>query len=105
MAGFRCENPRIIPKAAMKSFTGTEKAAEVTQADGTDTWIKAILERKQSPGKLLSAGVVNETLLLAMVALRAGTKIHYDAGSMKVTSPGNADQYLTRAEYRKGWEI
>lgn len=105
LAGFRCENPRIIPEQKMKSFTGTEKAPEVTQADGTDTWIEAVRNQRQSPGNLLSSGVVNETALLAMVALRAGGRITYDPATMQVTSPGNAGQYLHRSAYRPGWEL
>lgn len=105
MAGFRCENPRIIPRSRMMAFTGDEKAPDVVQADGTSTWIEAIRSGKQSPGNLLSAGVVNETALLAMVALRAGRKIHYDPAKMQVTAPADASQYLYRSGYRKGWEL
>lgn len=105
MAGFRCENPRIIPAARMKEVTGSEKAPEITQADATSTWIEAILNGKQSPGNLKSAAVVNETALLAMVALRAGSRIKYDPATMKITSSESANQYLYRSEYRKGWEL
>jgi hypothetical protein len=105
LGGFRCENPRIIPEARMKSVTGSEKAPEPEQADGTNTWIEAVLNKQQSPGNLLSAGVVNETALLAMVALRAGGRIQYDPATMKVTAPGNAGAYLHRAEYRSGWAL
>ena len=105
IAGFRCENPRIIPNARMKEITGAENAPSVTQADTTSTWIEAILNKKQSPGNFKSAAVVNETALLAMVALRAGTRIKYDPQAMKVTSPESANQYLQRSEYRKGWEL
>jgi len=105
IGGFRCENPRIIPATRMKAFTGSDKAPGVEQTDGTNTWIESVLNNKQSPGNLLSAGAVNETALLAMVALRAGGRIQYDPSSMRVTTPGNADQYLHRAQYRPGWQL
>lgn len=41
-------------------------------------------------------------MLLGIVALRAGTKIHDDGTNMRVTNSADANQYLTR-EYRQGW--
>lgn len=43
-------------------------------------------------------------MLLGIVALRAGTKIHYDGANMRVTNSADANQYLTR-EYRRGWPL
>ena len=43
-------------------------------------------------------------MLLGIVALRAGTKIHYDAEAMRVTNNAAANQYLKR-EYRGGWSL
>ena len=46
-------------------------------------------------------------MLLGVVSLRAGEKIHYDADNMKITNKRPAkgpdfNDYLTR-EYRTGW--
>jgi len=41
-------------------------------------------------------------MLLGVVALRAGTKIHYDADNMRVTNALGANDYLAR-QYRSGW--
>ena len=41
-------------------------------------------------------------MLLGIVALRAGTKIRYDAENMRVTNAMGATDYLTR-QYRTGW--
>jgi hypothetical protein len=43
-----------------------------------------------------------EVILLGVVALRAGTKIHYDADNMRVTNALGANDHLTR-QYRAGW--
>ena len=40
-------------------------------------------------------------MLFGVVALRAGTKIHYDADNMRVINVA-ANDYLTR-QYRSGW--
>ncbi len=43
-------------------------------------------------------------MLLGVVALRAGAKIHYDAANMKVTNSREANELLKR-EYRRGWSL
>jgi hypothetical protein len=48
------------------------------------------------------AARLTEVMLLGVVALRAGTKIHYDAENMRVTNAIGANDYFTR-EYRSGW--
>jgi hypothetical protein len=47
---------------------------------------------------------VTETILLGAVALRAGEKVEYDSGAVRITNLEDANRFLTR-EYRKGWEI
>jgi hypothetical protein len=43
-------------------------------------------------------------MLLGIVSLRAGTKIHYDAAEMRVTNKPAANAFLRR-EYRTGWTL
>lgn len=52
------------------------------------------------------AAPLTETMLLGLVALRAGQgrKIHYDAASMRVLDDADANRWLTR-NYRPGWEV
>jgi hypothetical protein len=45
-----------------------------------------------------------ETLMLGLVAHRAGKKITYDSASGRVTNDSSANDYLSK-EYRKGWEL
>ena len=47
---------------------------------------------------------LNETMILGVVALRAGQPIEYDGASGRVTNGDEANRYLDR-EYRKGWEL
>ena len=48
------------------------------------------------------AAKLTEVMLLGVVALRAGTKIHYDAANMKITNSKEANDLLKR-ENRRGW--
>jgi hypothetical protein len=45
-----------------------------------------------------------ETMLLGLVAYRAGEKIEYDSVAGRVTNNAKASEYLSR-EYRKGWTL
>jgi predicted dehydrogenase len=69
-------------------------------------WVDAI--QANDPSKAMSnfdyAGRLTETVLLGVVALRAGTKIDWDAAGMRAKNNTDADRYIRR-EYRKGFSI
>jgi len=69
-------------------------------------WVDAI--QAGDPSKALSnfdyAGRLTETVLLGVVALRAGSKIEWDAEGMRARNNSEADQYIRR-DYRKGYSI
>jgi len=50
------------------------------------------------------AGKLTETVLLGVVALRAGAKIEWDAAAMKAKGNPSADAFIRR-DYRKGFEL
>jgi hypothetical protein len=60
------------------------------------------------PTKALSnfdyAGRLTETVLLGVVALKAGSKIEWDAPALKARNCPAADQYIRR-DYRNGYSI
>lgn len=102
LAGFRGENPVLIPESRMAGLS-TVKPAETVRR-GNDVWIDAFKNNTQAPGSFLYAGPVTETILLGAVALRARKKVEYDSVNMKITNAPEANQFLTR-EYRQGWEL
>jgi hypothetical protein len=102
LAGFRGENPMLIPQSKMKDIK--VEPQEKTGTRGNNVWVDAFKNNTQSPGSFLYAGPVTETILLGAVALRAGKKVEYDTVNMKITNNVEANKYLTR-EYRKGWEL
>jgi predicted dehydrogenase len=69
-------------------------------------WVDAI--KTGDPSKAMSnfdyAGRLTETVLLGVVALKAGKTIEWDAGAMKARNWPDADQYIRR-DYRKGYSI
>ncbi|MBT1697209.1 Gfo/Idh/MocA family oxidoreductase [Fulvivirgaceae bacterium PWU4] len=104
LAGFRCDDPVLIPEARMKQYTeGKEKTGD-TNERGDDVWIDAFKNKKQSPGSFLYASAISETINLGAVALRARKKVLYDSAKMEITNVPEANKFLRR-EYRKGWEL
>ena len=104
LAGFRGEDPEIIPSRLMKAYQGEKVLPAKEEARRPETWLTAIKEGKESPGSFRYAGPVTEAINLAAVALRAGKKVEYDSENMKITNDEAANRYLTR-EFRKGWEL
>ena len=104
LAGFRNENPRLLPESKMKSYLNGQEAPKDVNEPGEKYWIDAFKNKTQSPGSFLNAGPISETILLGGVALRARKKIEYDSQNMKIINNEDANRFLYR-EYRKGWEL
>ena len=69
-------------------------------------WTKAIRGEATASSPIEYSALLTETMLLGVVALRAGQgkKILYDADRGRIANLPDANQYLTR-EYRAGWAI
>jgi predicted dehydrogenase len=69
-------------------------------------WVEAI--KAGDPTKAMSnfeySGRLTETVLLGVVALKAGTTIEWDPVGLKAKNVPSADQFIRR-EYRKGFSI
>ena len=108
LAGFRVENPRLIPEKRMRGYQAPE-APPRRQRDpgelsaGIKQWIAGCRGGKHSPGSFLNAGPISEAVNLYGVALRSRQRLKYDAANMSITNVSEANKYLAR-EYRKGWE-
>ncbi len=112
LAGFRCENPRIIPQRKAREFWGAQGPPESGSTDRerrrsgrTDAWISAFKGGERTYGDFLLAGPISEAFNLGAVSLRLGGKrLRWDAERQAITNLPGADKYLVR-EYRKGWEL
>ncbi|MET4665746.1 Gfo/Idh/MocA family oxidoreductase [Sphingomonas sp. PvP056] len=90
-----------------------ERAAAIPQslpriAGGRDghemNWIAAIRGEAKASSPFADAVTLNETMLLGMVAMRAGQPIRYDGQTGQVTNLPEANQFLDR-QYREGWTL
>jgi len=108
--------PEDTPSKPAAPKTGTPTSQQTSFARGEALWVQAIKGGPPSPGNILSAGPISETVCLHAVALRAArqksgvrvypsaVKLHYDSASMRITNLAEANKYLTR-DYRPGWEL
>ena len=107
--GFRGENPVLYRDGKHEPLWAPEprqrggERGQRASAERNRIWRDPIRGRGQSPGSFLNATSISDTVNLGTVALRAGKKVLFDSGKMRITNVESANQYLSR-EYRKGWE-
>jgi hypothetical protein len=110
LAGFLCENPRLIPERKSRDYWTAKGVAEPaprdrTRADRSAVWVKAFKGGESTYGDFLLAGPISEAFNLGAISLRLGGKrLVWDSASMKITNLPGANKYLGR-EYRQGWEL
>jgi len=99
-------NPRIYPESLMQQAQAVPKTMPRITWNHEQNWVKAIKGQATASSPLEYAAQLTETMLLGVVALRAGQgkKVLYDGEKMQITNVPEANQYLTR-EYRSGWAI
>jgi len=106
------KNPRIFPESLMEKAAKVPQKYERIETDDKknalhrQNWAKACKGQTKAVCPFDYASKLTETMLLGIVALRAGqgVQIRYDGEKGEVTNVKEANQYLYR-EYRKGWRL
>jgi predicted dehydrogenase len=104
--------PRLYPSPhpAAKSAPPV-KLKRIAHEEHEMNWVEAIKGQAEISSPFEYATQLTEVMLLGVVALRAGQKIHYDGPNMKITnSVASSDQplegeQLLRRQYRPGFGI
>ena len=117
LAGFRGDNPQLIPEAKMRSYRAEHSITEPVPREpgaggrqgggsGRDAaWAAAFKGGPASYGDFLLAGPICDAVNLASISLRlGGRRLLWDSRNAKITNVPEANIFLTR-EYRPGWEI
>ena len=113
LAGFRGEEPHIIPEKKMSEYQAAEKLPGAgrqrqpgqARRDAGALWATACKGGQPTYGDFLLAGPISDAFNLAAVSLRLGGKrLIFDAASGKITNLTEANKCLGR-EYRPGWEL
>jgi Oxidoreductase family, NAD-binding Rossmann fold/Oxidoreductase family, C-terminal alpha/beta domain len=96
-------NPRLLPKSLHDSFgTPAKKLPRIPNQHHELNWVDAAKGKTEASCPFEYASRLTEVMLLGIVALRVGKKIHYDGEKMQVTNVAAANDFLKR-EYRTGW--
>ncbi len=97
--------PRLLPASVHNSYgVPKERLSRVPHEEHEMNWINAIKGTDTLSSDFEYGAHLTEIMLLGVAALRAKSKLHYDAAAMRVTNNDNANQFLTR-EYRKGYSL
>ena len=100
-------NGRLLPAARMREFKDVpESIARVKNGeDGHEqNWIDGCKGGPRPCAEFSYAARLTEVVLLGCVALRAGTRIEWDAENGKVTNAPKANEFVYRS-YREGWTL
>lgn len=105
-------NPHLYPESLMEAATKVPQKYERVETDERQNalhrlnWAKAAKGLTEASCPFDYAGPLTVTMLLGIVALRAGQgkRIQYDGETGSVTNATDANQFLRR-EYRAGWSL
>jgi predicted dehydrogenase len=95
---------RLLPTSLHKSVGDPPQTLPRITTSHEVNWSNACKGTGQASTPFEYAAKLTEVMLLGVVALRAGTKIHYDAADMRVTNSREGNDLLKR-EYRGGWSL
>ena len=93
----------IVPKSA-KEGDRFKRSAVKGGYSHQGEWIAACKGGPKTSCNFDYAGQMIETMLLGLVAYRAGEEIKYDAAAGKVTNSEKANALLSKS-YREGWSL
>jgi predicted dehydrogenase len=104
--------PRLYPSPHPASKSAPPpKLKRIAHEEHEMNWVEAIKGKAEISSPFEYAAQLTEVMLLGVVALRAGQKIHYDGAKMQITnSVATSDQplegeQLLRREYRQGFGL
>jgi predicted dehydrogenase len=99
------ENPLVYPEAMATLAASVPVTFPRVTVPHEVNWAQACKGEAQASSPFEYAARLTETMLLGIVALRAGQgrRIEYDGARMAVTNAPEANAFLTR-EYRSGWK-
>jgi predicted dehydrogenase len=101
--GWCAADPRLIPETRMKEYEQPPKSIPRSIGHHAE-WIEACKGGKPAVANFGFAGLLTEVVLLGNVAIRAGKKLSWDGGTMRVTNAPEANEYLYH-QYRAGWSL
>ncbi len=99
-------NPKVYPEELQEEADAVPRTWPRIEESHEMNWANACKGVGEATSPFSYAAPLTETMLLGLVALRAGRgeRIEYDGARMRVTNHEEANRHLVR-EYREGWSI
>ena len=99
-------NPRLFPKHLEEEYANVPQMLPRIPDSHEMNWAKACMGQAEASCPLSYAGPLTETMLLGIVALRAGygRKLFWDGRKGEFIGAPDANELL-HYEYRSGWEM
>jgi predicted dehydrogenase len=99
-------NPKVYPESVAAEAAKVPMSVPRIAVSHEQNWVDAIKAKGVASSPFEYAAPLTETMLLGVVALRAGQgkRIQYDGANMRITNLPDANKYLTRT-YRTGWAV
>ena len=106
LGDFHGRNFKLLPEKRHDAFEGAIQPEKTEEEilDGTDEWIAAVGEDRQSGGSFQVFEDLAKATCLGAIALRSNGRLHWDEKAMKFKNNDEANAMLQR-DYREGWEI
>jgi predicted dehydrogenase len=98
------ERSRLFPDTLAKSVGEPKQTLERITVSHEMNWANACKGVGTATTPFEYAAKLTEVMLLGVVALKAGEKIHYDSANMRVTNSKKGNDLLKR-DYRRGWSL
>ena len=96
------DNPRLL--GALADTPAPPQKLTRIATNHELNWVEAAKGKGETSCPFAYASRLTETMLLGLVALKAGGKIHYDGENMRITNNAAANDFLKR-EYPQGWTL
>jgi hypothetical protein len=96
-------NPRILPPSRQQEVGDPPQEIPRIDVSHEMNWVQACKGEAEATSPFEYAADLTETMLLGVVAMRAGARIEYDAEEGRVTNVPEANQYLGRTP-RQEWQ-
>ena len=93
----------LLPQDKFVDFKPPEQSIPKSVGHWAE-WVQACKTGSPTTCNFDYSGALTETVLLGIVAFRAGEKLDWDAAALKARNSSKADAFVTK-EYRKGFEV
>lgn len=96
------DNPQILPTSRQQEVGDPPQEIPRIEVSHEMNWVQACKGEAEATSPFEYASDLTETMLLGVVAMRAGSRIEYDGDQGRITNVPEANQYLDRAP-RQAW--